>query len=60
MGVVVLAGTRFADLLFDERGVLRPLANVYVEGGDVRGAEGRSTQLRGPETVRVIAASAGG
>ena len=25
-----------ADLLFDERGVLRPLVNVYVDGVDVR------------------------
>jgi hypothetical protein len=48
------------DLLFDERGVLRPLVNVYVDGEDVRGQSGVDTELRGGETVRVVAAVAGG
>jgi molybdopterin converting factor small subunit len=49
-----------ADLLFDERGALRPLVNVYVEGQDVREREGLATRLGEAETVRVIAAIAGG
>ncbi len=48
------------DLLFDERGELRPLVNVYVDGEDVRGGGGIDTELRGGETVRVVAAVAGG
>jgi sulfur-carrier protein len=48
------------DLLFDERGELRPLVNVYVDGQDVRGREGAATALRGGETIRVVAAIAGG
>ena len=48
------------DLLFDERGTLRPLVNVYVDGEDVRGKDGVDTELRGDETVRVVAAIAGG
>ena len=49
-----------ADLLFDERGALRPLVNVYVEGEDVRERDGLSTPVGEAETVRVIAAIAGG
>ena len=48
------------DLLFDERGALRPLVNVYVDGEDVRRQSGVDTELRGGETVRVVAAIAGG
>jgi hypothetical protein len=48
------------DLLFDERGVLRPLVNVYVDGEDVRDQNGIDMELRGGETVRVVAAIAGG
>jgi sulfur-carrier protein len=48
------------DLLFDEGGGLRPLVNVYVDGEDVRGQSGVDTELRGNETVRVVAAIAGG
>jgi molybdopterin synthase sulfur carrier subunit len=48
------------DLLFDERGNLRPLVNVYVDGEDIRGQTGVDTELRGNETVRVVAAVAGG
>jgi len=48
------------DLLFDERGQLRPLVNVYVDREDVRGAEGIETALGGEETIRVVAAIAGG
>lgn len=49
-----------ADLLFDHDGTLRPLVNVYVDGDDVRGGDGIATQLAGGETVRIIAAVAGG
>ena len=48
------------DLLFDERGDLRPLVNLYVDGEDVRGRDGVATRLSGGETVRVVAAIAGG
>ena len=49
-----------ATLLLDERGALRPLVNVYVDGEDVREREGLDTQLDGAEEIRVIAAIAGG
>ncbi|MDQ3822183.1 MAG: MoaD/ThiS family protein [Actinomycetota bacterium] len=48
------------DLLFDERGELRPLVNVYVDGQDMRTRDGVATPLDGAETVRVVAAIAGG
>jgi sulfur-carrier protein len=48
------------DLLFDERGNLRPLVNIYVDGEDIRSQTGVDTELRGSETVRVVAAVAGG
>jgi molybdopterin synthase sulfur carrier subunit len=48
------------DLLFDERNELRELVNVYVDGVDVRERGGPEVELRGGETVRVIAAIAGG
>ena len=49
-----------ADLLLDERGELRRLVNVYVDGEDARRADGLATRLDGTEEVRVIAAVAGG
>jgi len=49
-----------APLLFDEGGELRRLVNVYVDGADVRGAEGLDTQLTPTASVRVVAAVAGG
>jgi molybdopterin converting factor small subunit len=55
-----LRGLPIADLLFDERGALRPLVNVYVEGQDVRERDGLETPLAEADTVRVIAAIAGG
>jgi molybdopterin converting factor small subunit len=48
------------DLLFDERSALRPLVNIYVDGEDVRGRSGIDTELRDGQTVRVVAAVAGG
>lgn len=48
------------DLLFDGRDTLRPLVNVYVDGEDVRSKCGVDTELKGGETVRVVAAVAGG
>jgi molybdopterin converting factor small subunit len=48
------------DLLFNERNELRPLVNVYVDGEDVRERGGVDSELRGGETVRVVAAVAGG
>ena len=48
------------DLLFDERGELRPLVNVYVGREDIRSADGIETALSGDETIRVVAAIAGG
>lgn len=48
------------DLLFDERGELRPLVNVYVDGRDMCTRDGVATSLAGDETIRVVAAIAGG
>jgi molybdopterin converting factor small subunit len=48
------------DLLLDERDELRPLVNVYVDGTDARAQEGLETELSGGETIRVVAAIAGG
>jgi len=47
-----------ADLLFDERGSLRSLVNVYVDGVDIRDRGGLTTEP-GAE-IRVVAAVAGG
>jgi len=49
-----------ANLVLDERGELRRLVNVYVDGVDVREREGLATPLTGGETVRLIGAVAGG
>ena len=49
-----------SDLLLDERGELRRLVNVYVDGEDARRGDGLDTRLEGAEEVRVIAAVAGG
>jgi hypothetical protein len=49
-----------SNLVFDERGNLRPLVNVYVDGVDVRDAGGIDRSLTGPEEIRLIAAIAGG
>ena len=55
-----LQGLPVANLLFDERGALRPLVNVYVDGVDMREAEGLATPIEGTREVRVVAAVAGG
>ena len=47
-----------ADLLFDERDVLRPLVRVYVDGEDAR--EALDAPLPAGATIRLIAAIAGG
>jgi hypothetical protein len=49
-----------ADLVLDECGALRPLVNVYVDGIDARERDGLATELAGPETIRLVAAIAGG
>ena len=49
-----------ANLVFDERGELRPLVNVYVNGVDARERDGLDTRLEGREEIRVLAAIAGG
>ena len=49
-----------ANLVFDERGALRQLVNVYVDGTDVREHEGMDTRLSGSEEIRLVAAIAGG
>jgi molybdopterin converting factor small subunit len=48
-----------ADLIFDERGELRRLVNVYVDGVDMHERAGLETPLS-DETIRVVAAIAGG
>jgi sulfur-carrier protein len=55
-----LRGLPVSDLLLDERGELRPLVNVYVDGNDVRQAGGLETPLGEAREIRVIAAIAGG
>ena len=49
-----------ANLVFDERGQLRRLVNVYVDGTDVREHDGMETHLTGSEEIRLVAAIAGG
>lgn len=49
-----------ADRLLDERGDLRRLVNVYVDGVDVRECGGLSAPLAGTETLRLVGAVAGG
>lgn len=55
-----LAALPVADLVLDERGALRELVNVYVGGRDVRELGGLGVALRADDTVRVVAAVAGG
>ena len=49
-----------SDLLIDERGDLRRLVNVYVDGEDARRLDGLETSIEGANELRVIAAVAGG
>jgi hypothetical protein len=49
-----------SNLVFDERGALRPLVNVYVNGTDVRERGGIDSELEGSEEIRLVAAIAGG
>jgi molybdopterin converting factor small subunit len=49
-----------ANLVFNERGQLRQLVNVYVDGVDIRDSGGIERQLAGSEEIRLIAAIAGG
>jgi molybdopterin converting factor small subunit len=48
------------DLLFNERNELRPLVNVYVDGEDIRGRNDVETELSDGQTIRIVAAVAGG
>lgn len=48
------------DLCLDEHGELRRLVNVFVDGDDVRGADGLETRLRADSRVLVVTAIAGG
>jgi sulfur-carrier protein len=49
-----------ANLLFDEAGELRRLINVFVDGTDIRGANGLDEPLHADSEVRVVGAIAGG
>ena len=49
-----------SNLVFDERGELRQLVNVYVNGIDVRDSGGIERPLSGDEEIRLIGAIAGG
>jgi molybdopterin converting factor small subunit len=49
-----------SNLVFDERGKLRQLVNVYVDGVDVRESGGLEQPLQGSEEIRLVAAIAGG
>jgi sulfur-carrier protein len=48
------------NLLFDERGELRRLVNVFVDGVDARGGRLLDEPLRLDSEVRVVGAVAGG
>jgi len=52
-----LRGLPIRDLLFDERGTLRPLVNVYVDRTQIDDLE---TPLEAGTEVRLVAAVAGG
>ena len=52
-----LRGIPVRDLLFDERGELRPLVNVYVDKTQVDNLDAAVT---GDAEIRVVAAIAGG
>ncbi len=49
-----------ADLVLDERGELRRLAWVYVDGVDARKHGGLAYPLTGAHEVRIVGAVAGG
>jgi molybdopterin converting factor small subunit len=55
-----LRGLPIRDLLFDERGELRGLVNVYVDRQDMRVRDGLDTALQGDEEIQIVAAIAGG
>jgi len=48
------------NLIFDEHDDLRRLVNVYVEGVDMRDRGGLEGRLAAGETIRIVAAVAGG
>lgn len=48
------------NLLFDERGDLRRLINVFVDGIDVRGGQLLDEPVQANSEVRVVGAVAGG
>ena len=52
-----LQGLPIADLLFDERGELRPLVNVYVDREQI---DDLATRLEDGTEIRLVAAVAGG
>jgi molybdopterin converting factor small subunit len=52
-----LRGVPVQDLLFDERGELRPLVNVYVDKSQV---DDLDAAVSGDAEIRVVAAIAGG
>jgi sulfur-carrier protein len=49
-----------ADLIFDERGDLRGLVNVYLDGVDVRERGGLDSLLAEADEIRLVGAIAGG
>jgi molybdopterin converting factor small subunit len=52
-----LQGLPIRDLLFDERGTLRPLVNVYVNREQI---DDLATPLEDGTEIRLVAAVAGG
>ena len=49
-----------SNLIFDERGELRGLVNVYVDGVDVRERGGLESPLEEDGEIRLVGAIAGG
>ena len=57
-----LAGAheRLGAKLFDEAGAVRRFVNVYVDGEDIRFADGLDTKVGPAQTVSLLPAVAGG
>jgi hypothetical protein len=49
-----------ANLIFDERGELRGLVNVYLDGVDVRERDGIESPVSDDDEIRLVGAIAGG
>jgi molybdopterin converting factor small subunit len=60
LGALAGAHERLGAKLFDEGGAVRRFVNVYVDGEDIRFAEGLDTKVGPAQTVSLLPAVAGG